>query len=212
MRVRKLVAIVVALALGACLTNPDPRKPSVEMMQKRSFGGWIVVVQRDGGMHAGELISVDSGVVRVLGPRGMSVVPMPVIASASLYQYEYEGGLGAWGLLGGLSTISHGFILILSFPIWMISTGVTAGAESRHIRMEYPDRSWAALGKWARFPQGMPMGMDPRALVTPRAAMPAPVAPPPPAPAPAPPATVPPPVPTKPPPAQPWPPPAPPRR
>jgi len=200
------------------------------MMQKRGFGGWIVIMQRDGGMHAGELISVDSGVVRVLGPRGLSVVPMPAILSASLYEYEYEGGLGAWGVLGGLSTISHGFVLIISFPIWMIATAVTAGAESRHIRIEYPDRSWAAFGKWARFPQGMPMGMDPRALVTPRAAIPQPPpptpAPPPLAPAPAPtavppaappaPTTKPPPAPpaptTKPPPPQPWPPPAPPRR
>jgi hypothetical protein len=209
MRARSLLALVLACA--TCTTNPDPRQPSIEMMQKRSFGGWIVVVQRDGGIHGGELIATDGGVIRVLNMRGMSVIPATTITWAGLYKYEHEGGLGAWGLLGGLSTISHGFFLVISFPVWMLVTGIAIAVESGHVEIEYPDEDWREFSKWARFPQGMPPGMDPRALVTPRSAMPAPapVAPPvppsPPSPPPSPPVPAPPT--TNPPPPQPWPPP-----
>lgn len=206
MRVRSLIAAIAVASAACTVTNPDPRKPSLERVQRTAYGGWIVVVEQNGATHAGELISVDRQVVRVLALNGgMSVVPTGAIRQAKLYMYESEGGLGAWGLLGGLSTISHGFILILSFPIWMISVGVVTRLESSHILLEYPGDGWNRFVRWARFPQGMPPGVDHRGLLSPRVFLPPPPVPPPakvpaPAPAPAPPA---PPAPA---PAQPWPP------
>ena len=218
MRVRSLI---LAIAVAACgVTNPDPRKPSLERVQRTAYGGWIVVVQRNNAVHAGELIAVDRVWMHVLAPNGgMSIIPTGSIARARLFTYESEGGLGVWGAIGGLSTISHGFILILSFPIWLISLGVVTRAEANHILIEYPDRGWGSFVRWARFPQGMPRGIDHRGLLSPRPlappsvphappapAPPAPARPAPPAPTPAPPAPPPTPAPPVSAPPQPWPP------
>jgi hypothetical protein len=43
MRTRELVAAIALAAFAtACVSNPDPRKPTVTKMQTQGIGAWVV--------------------------------------------------------------------------------------------------------------------------------------------------------------------------
>lgn len=163
MRVRSLV---VCLALTGCITNPDPREPKgLEQIQRQGYGGWIEVELRDNRVVRGELLAVEGNTLFVLDlAHKISRVQLSEVTGAALYTYHSEGGFGVWGLLGTLSTASHGFLLALSAPVWMISAGIAAGVESRHVRLRYPQDGIESFSAWARFPQGMPVPKAPSKL------------------------------------------------
>ena len=157
MRVLSAV-LCAALLAGGCISNPDPREPNdLTFMQRQGYGGWIVVTLRDGAMLHGELLAVQSNTLYVLDPANTTQkIPLQHVEKAALYTYESAAGFGAWGVLGSLSTISHGFVSVFSFPIWVLVSSIAAGAESTHVRLRYPQDGVDSLAKWARFPQGMP--------------------------------------------------------
>jgi len=152
--------LVLVLALAACAINPDPRTRPIELVARDGHGGWIVVTDRQGAEIAGELIAIDPGAVRVLGTTGLVSVARSDVASARLWAWDAEHGrVGVWGGLGTLSTISHGFFLVISAPIWLVTTAVTAAVATHAPIVSYPDDGWDKLAIWARFPQGMPAGV-----------------------------------------------------
>jgi hypothetical protein len=161
-RDRLAIAILVALAAACGAQNPDPREPTLADVQRSGLGAWVQVATIHGAFVEGELISVDAGMIRVLPPGANAVVSLskPEIASGKLYRYTSDSGFGAWGALGTISTLSHGFWLVFSVPIWAIWTGATGAAENNHVvlQMKPGDESWAQVARWARFPQGMPRG------------------------------------------------------
>ena len=166
MRIRDLA---IAIALASCATNPDPRPRSIETVQQDGHGAWIEVHLRSGGELAGELIAVDADQLRVLvGAPALAVVPVrrQAIAFADLWAYRTEeGNYLPWGLLGTASTVSHGYFLIFSAPIWLLTTAITSANESRAALTRYPDEPWERLSVWARFPQGMPPALTDADLI-----------------------------------------------
>jgi hypothetical protein len=169
--------LVLVLALAACAINPDPRTRPIELVARDGHGGWIVVTDRHGAEIDGELIAIDPGAVRVLGATGLVSVARSDVASARLWAWDAEHGrVLVWGGLGTLSTISHGFFLLISAPIWMLTTALTTGAATYTPVVDYPGDGWDKLAIWARFPQGMPPGTYAGDLVQQRRA-PAPVPP-----------------------------------
>jgi hypothetical protein len=80
----------------------------------------------------------------------------------------YRGEVGeavGWGLSGTVSTLSHGLVLLLSAPVWLITTGTAGAIESsagtvtyRAARGSLTAEAFAGLRKYARFPQGLPEG------------------------------------------------------
>jgi hypothetical protein len=161
MRTRSLYLVI---ALAACKTNPDPRHPSPEMMQREAFGGYIVVTSRDGALVTGELLAVAADRLYVDGPdkRVPFVVARANITEAELFEYE-AGDVTTWGVLGALSTASHGFWLVFSAPAWIAATSITNAVESRHMILHYPSDGWEPLARWARYPQGPPEQLRVRA-------------------------------------------------
>lgn len=162
MRARDAVIALVAAA-AACAGNPDPRARSLEIVQRDGHGGWIEVTDRTGRQVAGELIAVELVGVYVLAvvPRSELVfVPKAAIESAKLWAWRANPYLPlGWAGLGTLSTISHGFILVLSAPVWMITGGLASLSEAYAPLFEYPTQSWDRISIWARFPQGLPVGL-----------------------------------------------------
>lgn len=179
-------SLALLLAVAACASSPDPRGTrSVDQVARDGHGGWIIVTARHGAEIAGELIAIDPGAIRVLGSTGLISIARSDVESARLWAWDGEyGRLVAWGGLGTASTISHGYFLVISAPIWIITTAITAAVESRAPLLHYPDDGWDKLAIWARFPQGTPPGVFAGDLVQQHRTPPAP-APAPPAPSPA---------------------------
>jgi hypothetical protein len=113
----------------------------------------------------GELIAVNRDSVYVLTTGGLAVIPVRGVAKLNVTGYDAQAAaLALWGLAGTLATISHGILLIFSAPVWIITSSIAAAAHSREPREIYPEVALNALRIYARFPQGIPAGLDRRQL------------------------------------------------
>jgi hypothetical protein len=177
-----LAALALATGVGACARNPAPRRwlaPAREA-QADPYGAWIVVrgeaIAADGRADAraksvpvlasGELLAVGEDSVFVLSAEGrVEAVARTEARTATIAWYDGQSGLTArWAAIGALSTLSHGFGLILSGPIWILTGTIAAGADSRAPLVTVKYRTeWVEARAYARFPAGLPSGL-PRVL------------------------------------------------
>jgi len=178
--VAALWCLLLLLVMGCASTSaPHGWLPDVDEAQQNTNGAWIVVrvtegdfaaggTTRRGATHIGgygELIAVAQDTVFVLAEDQLLALPRTRIAAASLTAYDSDADLlGLWTALGTLSTLSHGYVLGLSAPVWLIFGTVSTTSESYAPRERYPSKTWGELGKHARFPQGMPPNLNRRAL------------------------------------------------
>lgn len=162
------VAWVLLLAgvADGCATNTAPRNflPAPAASQRTAYGGWIEVTRGDARhpeRSAGELLAIQHDSVYLLSGRGPEVYAQSDVTSAKLTAYDSESGLLAtWTLIGTLSTISHGWLLVLSAPVWIIAGSVTTAHQSHQPEFLFPTAAWEDLRAYARFPQGLPPGLD----------------------------------------------------
>lgn len=169
----KFITIPVLLGfiffMVSCATRIAPRKwlPTAKEALRDTYGGWIVVVSEDshGNMvkSAGEFIAYQEGTAYILTGTGPIVVPADEVISVSLAVYRNDTGkIILWTVGGTLSTISHGYYLIFTAPAWVLAGSIAGIIESKGgvvvINEEY--FSWDKTKKFARFPQGLPDGID----------------------------------------------------
>jgi len=156
------------LAGGCTASSPAPpgARLTMEQAQRDPRGAWINIVT-DQEEVAGELLAVEAQALVVASTPGFRRVPVTRIRSWTLSWYEAEnGGVIVYGLLGTLSTLSHGWFLVLTAPLlWMIPTPIMARAQSRqgHESGTLGDGRHLRLAAYARFPAGLPPGFDPTA-------------------------------------------------
>jgi len=176
MRTSDGAAPLLALALAcSCATNPTPDDRIVSQEEAISSGkGAYAFVRCDGAAAvAGELIASGNGRLSVLTDHGGLVhVDYARVADLTLGVHDNNfDGIAAWTVLGSLSTISHGFFLIFSLPVWLAS-GIGAAANESHrglfvcpanTRSNPPVSSMTSClidgAAYARFPQGLPPGV-----------------------------------------------------
>jgi hypothetical protein len=170
---RWLVLIATSLlGLPGCAHNPVPRELHVTAAdaQRAVRGGWVMVEanQTSGGNRRaliveGELIAVDESTIHVLTSTGLQSVRLePRLLIRVVRFRSSSSSLAWWAVAGGLSTLSHGGFLILTAPMWAVGGVIAATAESRAAIAH----DVAGARSFARFPQGLPPGLDPRALGT----------------------------------------------
>ena len=167
MRVRDAWLALVLLASG-CAQSHAPRKwlPRAAVAATETHGGWVVVHLKDRREHAGELLAVDADSVFVLEGDRCIVLPSADISHAVVTGYDSEAHkLGGWTAMGALSTASHGFVLMASLPAWLIIGGSMTAVQSHAGRVDVA--TWEKARVYARFPQGMPPGID-RASLRPK--------------------------------------------
>jgi hypothetical protein len=135
--------------------------PRADDLGRSGRGAWITI--RDAGTGksttAGELIAIADDRVYVLAQEGLRIVPAADVRSAVVAVYAS----GADGLVGtSFITLTHGSWQILTTPLWW---GLVHDA-SRAPLLKHPPLPLEGLGRFARFPHGLPPGLDPRSLGT----------------------------------------------
>jgi hypothetical protein len=164
--------IVVALlaCLAGCASNPAPARwrPSLEQAAHTSLGSWVQLELTSKQEVGGELLEVSDDRVVLQDDRTVRDYPVAQVAVLRVYPFSQPWGYATgWGTVGTVSTLSHGAFLLLSAPLWIISTIATAAADS-HIGQDTFGRGGeeplSACRKYARFPQGLPAGYFERHL------------------------------------------------
>jgi hypothetical protein len=162
--------VVSLLLLLGCASNPAPSGtlPTAEQVENTAYGGYILVRLRGGGEAQGELLAVNSREVFVKTSVGQRTIRLDQVETMRMATYHTgEYGMSGWGLIGTLSTVSHGFLLVFSAPIWILTTSLSAAGESRRALIDFPDRPLSEFAMWARYPQGMPVVAPPPSLAEP---------------------------------------------
>jgi hypothetical protein len=113
----------------------------------------------------GELIAIHADSLFILSANNLTAIPTAKIKKATLTAYDANWGpLAAWSVAGTLSTASHGVGLIISAPVWILSGTIATSAQSHAPRITFPSKPWQEFRKHARFPNGLPPGLDRRSL------------------------------------------------
>lgn len=156
------------LLVTACARNPAPGGflPPPKDAGKDLYGGWIELVVPAGRQEAriaGELIAARADTVWILPDtgRGAIAVATSTVKQGRLVSYRSDAGaVMGYTALGVLSTLSNGAFLILTAPAWLITGIVASSAESRTPIRDAPPHMWGELAAYARFPEGLPPGID----------------------------------------------------
>ena len=158
----------------SCTTVRTPAGflPNRKEVQYDSQGGWMALIYHSSYnssliANGGELIAIDKDSVYILSPdENFTIISTNNIEQAALVIYKRDPkGFVIWWILGTLSTISNGLFAIFTAPLWLITgTTVTATEASRPNKLYYPGTPWQEMGKFARFPQGIPEGLNPKEL------------------------------------------------
>jgi hypothetical protein len=161
-----LVLLATAPAAG-CAHNPAPPpwRVSVAEAASRPHGAWIEVTLgagRQRTMVAGELLAIDTENIHVLTMGGAVKAPRRDATKVALGVHRnHRSDAAIWAGLGALSTLSHGYYMVLTAPLLWGGGGGAAAASESHVGVE---KSLRNARKYSRFPQGLPEGLDLAAL------------------------------------------------
>jgi hypothetical protein len=158
-------ALLAGAMLAAACATRSPAPPSWQVpareVDRSQHGAWANVTLRGGGGLSGELLAVDDQALYVgLSPR-LTRVPHQCVTLLRLAAFESPAmEVSALGALGTLSTLSHGFFLLFTAPIWAVSAGLSTYGQSRtgHLKFGLGEEPVSTASAWSRFPAGMPTG------------------------------------------------------
>jgi hypothetical protein len=168
-----IAAVLAATLTMACARHraPDGFLPIPEEAQQEASGAWIDVTLGGGSSPdrvAGELIAVSEDTIWILTEREGRAVATAAVVSGQLVAYDSQSGrVAAATFFGTLSTISNGAGLLLTAPMWIVGGSASASLQSRVPIYRLPVALWARIAPFARFPQGMPPGLELEALRAP---------------------------------------------
>ena len=158
---------ILLVHIIGCATTTAPKDwlPSTSTAQQESYGGWVSVRYHTGDSEvkvAGELIAVHTNQVLILSNSDMLIsIPVDSISGMKMTIHAADSaGLAGWSVLGGLSTLSHGYFIIFSAPVWIITGSNATISTTFDAQMTYPAKPLDAFHAYARFPQGMSKAAD----------------------------------------------------
>jgi hypothetical protein len=131
-------------------------------LQAEVFGGWIELDCFTGShtnprMHlAGELLALSPDSLFMVD-EALHAIALSHIINARLESYlSNADAMAGLVILGMVSTLSNGFALIFTAPMWLIGGSISASSRSYEPILEYPKHDWNRFSQFARYPQGLP--------------------------------------------------------
>jgi hypothetical protein len=166
MKARVLItaALIVASCAHASLNRSESRGAHENDVHATDVPvrGFQVSVETASSTESGELIAVDERYLYLNASDSPGVWAGEQIPRAQVIRVTVEvspsasTALGAWTATGCLSTVSHGYYLVFTGPIWL-ATGIPASAaESAASKAIANADELSQLYQYARFPQGLP--------------------------------------------------------
>jgi len=172
-RAKFLTGLVLATAwLTGCATQPKvpetwPLRRAKDAVVE-THGCWVRL--QTPSEIAGELIAVELPKVWVLTEAGIpTAVETGAVSRAEIVIYKNNvGSRTGWAVAGTVFTATHGMLAIVSAPLWLIVGISAASSESYDGWLKLPQENttviskwdWLEVGKFARFPQGLPKDVD----------------------------------------------------
>jgi hypothetical protein len=155
----KVLGVILCFLITSCATTKVPSHWLSEPEQTASdgYGGWINIELRENRI-AGELIAISEDTV-FIADSAFHAVGSKDILSARLVAYNAPR-MGGYVILGTISTISNGWWLIYTAPIWLIGGSIAATLCSFEPIIDYPERPLWVLIWFARYPQGLPPDLN----------------------------------------------------
>ena len=166
---RRVIAALLLLTGCAHSTAPKDWLPRAVDAAQEAHGGWILLrLAGDSQEHEGELIAIGPDSLFVLESDGCRGYAHAQVRHAVLTGYDSEAGrLAGWTVMGSVLTLSHGYGLVISLPLWILVGTASTISQSTAGRVSVTPTSWEEARKYARFPQGLPEELD-RASLAPR--------------------------------------------
>ncbi len=156
---------ILGLCLG-CATSTAPRGwlPSATEAQFTVYGAWIkIIYSADGRSHEadGEFIAVSDDSLYYLDHSGLQSIRLYTVSKAKVTAYDAQHGvLGAWTILGTLSTGSHGMLAAATAPLWIIFGTISTAVRSHEPVSSIGAKDWSELKMYARYPAGLPESLN----------------------------------------------------
>jgi len=109
---------------------------------------------------SGELLAVDANNLWVLeATNAITPVSRQEVLEIKIELYDSGSEISVWWtVIGTLSTISHGILLIITGPVWIVSGGTASFGASQANNLYVSADEAGELFQFARFPQGLPPG------------------------------------------------------
>ena len=155
----KILGVAFCFLFADCATTDAPSHwlSDPDQVATDVRGGWIDIKSLEGHI-TGELIAVTKDTV-FAADSVLHAVVSGNIASARLVTYD-ASNMGDYVFLGTLSTISNGLFLFVTAPMWIIGGSIAAVSRSYDPVIDYPSKPLTDFAPFARYPQGMPPGLD----------------------------------------------------
>lgn len=178
-----LCAIVTLVSQCGCAASMAPHGwlPYAQEAQREGYGGWIEVVAGATPSYpllSGELLAISDDSVLVLTSVGVGSRALADVLHATVEGYDPRSGdIARMTLTGTVASISTGVGLILMAPLWIIVGSISTAALSHDGQVTVDAsrpaasggaghagaarrRTWQDMRLFARFPQGMPAGLN----------------------------------------------------
>lgn len=158
----KFIILGMALALLSGSCKAPAYLPETEEIGSHEFGSYISIEVPDEGAIEGELIAINDEAFMVLDKEGdhqLQSIPIADIKSFKLLYAQPENY--GWTIpVSVLVTASHGIFAVFTAPVNIIVTSVVTARGRNAFTYNDGDISTEDLKMFARFPQGIPPGIE----------------------------------------------------
>ena len=144
---QKMFIVLLPLLCYSCAATHAPQGwlGSAVNLQNDPYGGWLTVKTTTKAKLAGEFIAISDDSIFVANETFFAIAKSD-IKSARLAVYNSNAGaMGGLTALGTMATLSNGFFLVFTAPLWIIGGSAAAGARSFEPIVDHPKKEWEPL-------------------------------------------------------------------